>query len=188
MRYLLDDVARTLAGPMPRRQALRLLGGALAGGILGVLGVKQAGAQQNERDRGDRCGGTTCTRSQKCCNNSFCIPSTGVCCGTSATSSCTGTQKCCTTGPTPFCIPGSGVCCGASAGTSCASGRKCCPGSNFCAQNNDICCGTTSCNGNRVCCNSVCCGNNQVCCGGVCCNEDRCRHGVCQASKVGPRN
>ena len=50
MSYLLDDIARILASPIPRRQALRLLGGILAGGILSTLGVKQAAAQQESED------------------------------------------------------------------------------------------------------------------------------------------
>ena len=44
MRFLLDDVARIMASPIPRRQAFKLLGGALSGAILGTLGIRPAAA------------------------------------------------------------------------------------------------------------------------------------------------
>ncbi len=51
MSYLLDDVARLVASPIPRREALRRFGGALGVGILGTLGVKQAsGSGMSERN------------------------------------------------------------------------------------------------------------------------------------------
>ena len=42
VQSLLDDVARILAKPAPRRQALRLAAGVFAGGLLGALGMKAA--------------------------------------------------------------------------------------------------------------------------------------------------
>ena len=44
MDYLFDEAARILAGPLPRRQALRRLVGMFAGGLLAAFGSGQAEA------------------------------------------------------------------------------------------------------------------------------------------------
>jgi hypothetical protein len=103
MSYFIDDVARTLAGPTPRRDALKLVGRFLAGGLFGTFAVRQASAQPA----------------------AACNPA----CNTTS-------QQCCKTGTTPFC-----------------------------AQQNQICCGNTSCQQQRVCCNGVCCNAGQTCLG-----------------------
>src|SRR4051812_15606820 len=97
MSYLIDDVARSLASPKPRREALQLVGRMLAGGLFGAIAL---------RAQAPNCG------SQRC----------------------SGSQKCCTTGTSPFC-----------------------------AQQNQVCCGNTSCQMNRTCCSGVCCTAGQNC-------------------------
>ena len=105
MSYLIDDVARVLASPAPRRKALKLIGGALAASLFGALGVKHAAAQTTCNPR--------CTSTQKCCTTSakpFCVRSERVCCGNT---SCGEEQKCC----------GNKVCCGEE--TRCTSSGTC---------------------------------------------------------------
>lgn len=91
MDHLFDEIARILASPMPRRQAFRLLGGALVGGIVGALGIKQAAAQ------GASCGNGTCASGQKCCPGragvctAFCADVQERCCGCVR---CPETQRC----------------------------------------------------------------------------------------------
>lgn len=100
MDHLFDEIARILASPMPRRQALRLLGGALVGGIVGALGIKQAAAQVP-------CSPSApCPTGQKCCPGraGTCLPyCAGVkdnCCGCV---NCPATQRC-TPSPPDRCI------------------------------------------------------------------------------------
>ena len=107
MSYLIDDVARSLASPVPRRRALSLFGRMLLGGLFGAAGLQKASAQNA---------------------------------GTCGTKTCSNAQQCCHTAATPFC-----------------------------AQQNQVCCGSTSCLAGRACCNGVCCNANQTCLGsGVC--------------------
>jgi len=61
MSYLIDDVARSLASPKPRREALKLVGRMLAGGLLGAVALRQRAQAAN-------CGSLTCSGSQKCCS------------------------------------------------------------------------------------------------------------------------
>jgi hypothetical protein len=66
MSYPLDDVARTLASSTtPRREWLKLLGGLVAGGILGAVGIGRAVAH-------DKCGGIICFSDNECPINYFC--------------------------------------------------------------------------------------------------------------------
>lgn len=134
MSYLLDDLARILASPIPRRQALRLIGATLTGGILAVLGIRPATAQQAKNN----CGTTNCPQDQICCNTppfkAFCVTQGRTCCGRT---SCTADQTCCRTASTPFCATKGRVCCG---------NRVC--------DDHDICCG-------GVCCESGRCNNNR---------------------------
>ena len=143
MQSVFDDVARILASPLPRRQALKLVGGALAGGVLGALGVNPAAAQSN---------------ATKCKIGTFA-------CGTGCCSS--NTQTCCTTGTSPFCVSKGKICCGS---TSCSNNQTCCTtGSKpFCATKGKTCCGSTSCSSDQTCCNGTCCAKGQKCVNGRC--------------------
>lgn len=138
MSYLIDDVARILASPMPRRQALRFLSGALASGVLGTFGAKWADAAACPKGT-TACGTTCCEKGKACCTSSskpFCITAGKICCGST---SCDHGQTCCTTSARPFC---------ATAGKTC--------------------CGSTSCSKGQTCCNGVCCQAHQVCVKGRC--------------------
>jgi hypothetical protein len=79
MSYLIDDVAKTLASPMPRRKAFRFIGGVVAGAFMTTIGAKRASAAA--------CSGTTCKCNGQCCNPGQCCLSTG--CVTTSGSFCT---------------------------------------------------------------------------------------------------
>ncbi len=87
MHDLFDEAARILARPVPRRQALRQLGGVLAGAIVGALGIAHVAAAN--------CGGN-CSSAQKCCPGAvgcspFCVRKGRRCCGCT---SCRHTERC----------------------------------------------------------------------------------------------
>ena len=169
MGNFLDDAARILASPMPRRRALRLLGGAIAGGILGTLGARRAQAQT--------CN-PPCTSGRVCCSwqgTNFCITAGDTCCGN--TQGCNSSQQCCTTGTMPFCGNIGDICCGEHTCQRTSTAYHVCCGSGtsaFCSatgQSNaiPICCGTNSCNASQTCCaSSTCCNSGQRCSNGRC--------------------
>ena len=117
---LVDDAARILASPLPRRQALKALSGVLTGGLLAALGVRQAAAQT--------CS-PACKGGETCCvgvnGQRFCSIPGGTCCGNT---SCNDTQQCCRTSAQPFCTTNP-TCCGT---TSCGPNISCCA---------NVCCG-----------------------------------------------
>src|SRR5215467_8711140 len=88
MNHLIDDVARILASPTPRRKAFKLIAAALAGGLFGSVSFGQS-------DNG--CDGvpinTSCGNGKKCCGQ-FCIGAgnTDFCCSNS--SRCPPSQCC----------------------------------------------------------------------------------------------
>lgn len=65
--HWLDDVARGLAGGMPRRRALRWLGGGLAGALVGLLASAEPPTAQAAPKR-DLCNGQ-CRVTQRCCTS-----------------------------------------------------------------------------------------------------------------------
>ena len=105
MNFLLDDIARTLATPMPRRQALKIVGKTLAG----VVAAATIGAR---RGQAASCKGAN----QFSCANDCCNSTTEQCCHVTGQ----GLQK--------YCAPKNNICCG---GTSCPSGQ-CCDKKNKC--------------------------------------------------------
>jgi len=141
---LVDDAARILASPIPRRQAVKALSRILTGSLFAAFGVRSADAQRSP------CGNSTCAAGQICCTASngrqFC--GTGTCCDTI---SCEPGKSCCT-GPNQikFCSSPAQTCCGYA---SCSSSQKCCPGGTvpFCADSTAICCGGVSCGQNLFC-------------------------------------
>src|SRR5262249_23305894 len=76
MSQLFDDICRTLATPMSRSLALKLVLGLVAGAILAPFGLAQ-----RERDPcpGEKHG--SCPPGQFCCFDSFCCPQPHTCCG-----------------------------------------------------------------------------------------------------------
>ena len=115
MQSLFDDVARILAKPAPRRQALKLAAGVFAGGILGALGVGRASDADIKCLPGKvACGahGLCCPITAKCCitaaRGAYCIANKkDICCGTTA---CGPKEVCC-----------AGACC--NPGVKCVNGR-----------------------------------------------------------------
>ncbi len=161
MSALLDDIARITASSISRREAFRLVGGAVGGALLASLGLGRAsrgwgapagGAQGNPEvacpqktcnDHGTYC----CASYQTCCH--------GHCCTTEQT--CTN-NVCCPSGQTGC----GGRCC---ASSRCCNGTTCCPSNQRCS--NNVCCptGLTGCGTTR------CCLPGQVCCGSKCCSH-----------------
>jgi hypothetical protein len=136
MSALLDDISRIIASPIPRRQALRLLGGVVGGGVLTYLGrasrglgAPAGGAQQGGSQKPEKCG-----------HNQFLCPDNKTCCTTGQTC-CNG--KCCPDGQS---------CCGSRC---CARGTTCCNATTCCGRG-QTCCGTGK--------HSVCCGEHYTCC------------------------
>ena len=107
MDKLIDDVARTFAGPMARRQTFKLLGGALAALFIGASGADAqappCSPSENEQARA-RCGTDR--------DSSLCCPP-GTCCATRGR-----TAACCTQGQ---CVCSNGTC-AASTGGGCGRG------------------------------------------------------------------
>jgi hypothetical protein len=161
MSALLDDISRITASPISRREAFKLVGGAVGGALLAYLGVGRAsrglgapagGAQAPQIiprcPRGEfRCGATCCRNGLACCN--------GKC--------CTSGQTCCN----DTCCP-RGQCC---------NGRTCCPSGQRCI-NGRCCPSAQSCNGFLGIFGVICCASGQTCCDGRCCPSGQCcNHG-----------
>jgi len=105
MSYLIDDVARTLADPMPRRKAFRYLAGVLAGVFMATIGAQRASAATCAKN-GD------CMGANMCCLNGTCVSTTGnaICGGSQNGICCSGGFVCCSKGNVRSCC-GSGTCC-----------------------------------------------------------------------------
>ncbi len=90
MSYLIDDVARVLASPLPRRKAFRLLGGIMAGAFMGTVGAHRAMAANSIccsngtgcSNNGGNCGGDASSRDATCC--STCCCASGTCSSTAS--------------------------------------------------------------------------------------------------------
>ncbi len=139
MSFFLDDFARILASPLPRRQALKMAGTVFAGAFLSRGSTLQAAGACGALKQA--CGTKLCCviATQKCCTNGavyFCTGLTATCCGST---SCPAGQICCRTGAVPFCAP-----------------------------HGNVCCGTTSCSNGQTCCTNVCCAKGLACYKGRC--------------------
>jgi hypothetical protein len=82
--HVFDQIARTLASPMPRRQALGRILGALAGaGLAALVGTSRADDPSTPQPPCTIDG--DCKPNRTCCVG-FCCPNAGwVCCGGNAT-------------------------------------------------------------------------------------------------------
>jgi hypothetical protein len=105
-----DDIARVMASPMPRRQALRRIAGLCAGAAL-VAVVSPGRAQaQSKSCKSNK----DCSTGYFCCN-SICWPNGSNICGSGASSiCCPAGQVCCGVGS-------DAVCCGM--GQTCKNGK-----------------------------------------------------------------
>jgi len=170
MKNPIDELAKTLAmaNGLPRRDALRLIGGTLAGGVLATFGVGKAFAKD------PNLGNSPCAHY---CQDHFppgadrgkCVSDgahgTGACYGCGGPFELTGT--CLECGPGGACIAppvcGSGCVCFATVdgGSFCHEGQPC-AGSQGCVSSAD-------CPPGFACSNVTCCGAISICiqpCGG----------------------
>lgn len=102
MSEWIDDLARALAGPTPRRDALRLIGTLFLGSFFAALGVEKASAQS--------CS-PSCPGNQHCCpgygKSNFCAPQQQTCC---ANTTCVPPRVCCGSGATAVCCENKETC------------------------------------------------------------------------------
>jgi hypothetical protein len=184
-----DELAKSLAEGVPRREALRRLGGGLLTAMLASLGLENAWGQGGGGGSFTKCSTycNTLPRPQRSNCNSACRQ-----CGGNTSNLCPSKDSdkvtCCSQGQ---------VCCG---GVCCSSancvGQVCA----LCPQGQALC-GATCCPLTQVCCNGVCCGPGQTCISGMCqaqptcladgsqcntntppCCSGNCASGVCQAN------
>jgi hypothetical protein len=165
-----DDLSKTLAGGVSRRDVLRLIGGSIGGTVLATIGVGEAQA-------------ATSSCAAYCANfhgaaHAQCMQ-TCKRCGSDTSRLCAGFGP----GGGVTCCPGPGpvTCCSGPNGgvTCCPSGSNCCfngSGTTICCPSGTFCCGGPT---NSICCDSpsgccfnqatgqsFCCPSGQVCCGG----------------------
>jgi hypothetical protein len=181
MEHPFDRLTKALAQEMPRREALRHLGGGLATALLASLGLPTAWGQGSNCQSycralvGSPKAFATCVIS---CED--CLQGDGTLCGVSAG----GAVTCC--GPGLTCIRGecrtlAAALCGTKV---CGADEKCCLALGFakdfsacclpeevcCAPGSAVCCpqGTTCCqaNGNLGQFPTVCCREDETCCRG----------------------
>lgn len=174
-----DDLARTLARPMPRRRAVRLLGATLVTAAMPGLRPQRAAAQG--------CDGRCTGAGQSLCGEPKGVGCLHTCCNDLRPVCCkwpeTETYICC--GKNEKCGDKPGTCVPACPGPR-VCGTKCCPSGQKCTWSNRkrTCCPTSrivSKGGNRFCCpkgtlairgDRCCPPNDRDCCGGVGADED----------------
>jgi len=144
MSEFLDELARSVAKPMPRRRALRLLGGALV--TVAVPGFVTTKA----RAAASKCENRPGTKACKCsCKGDKCFPCKGAIC---IINCCRVVDEYCD------CV-GHGGCWVKPCSKPCPSGFKCCEDDEFCANSlQKLCCKI----GERG-CGPRCCQPNEEC-------------------------
>jgi hypothetical protein len=135
-----DDLSRRMAQPLPRRGALKAIGGALFGSAALV-------ALRPLRGDAKICAGTICG-SNCCSNGQVCLDVSTSKCGCAAGTKTCGPQLCCEAGGACTTLPnGTGNCCCKAGETAC--GIVCCPAGVACANKTRGICGcpagTTTC-------------------------------------------
>lgn len=132
MDQFIDNLARELAKPTSRRGVMRLIGGAMLGGLVAAWKPASLKAQT--------CS-PPCKKGRLCCTTGtspFCTDDGKFCCGNT---SCPNGHQCCGSGPTAACVnPKTETCCGNKA---CKMGETCC--------NNTACC-----NAKQICVSGSC--------------------------------
>ncbi len=140
----LDELSKSLAGSVPRRESLRLIGAALAGAVLTPLGVRTACAA-----RPDPCV-AFCRACSGTAQRNQCIVACRACNGnTSRLCGSCGTYACCAT---------SAACCNGTCTSVNSDPRNCGACGNVCSASTPVCIQGTC--GN--------CGPGSTNCGGVC--------------------
>ena len=120
---LFDDIARTLASPIPRRQAFgHILRGIAGAALVSVFGSGTAWAGENkpEREKEHRCppGETRCGK----------VGGKDVCCPKGSICWHRATGLCCRQGERPCgkgCCPEGSICCNSATGLCCGPGQIC---------------------------------------------------------------
>jgi hypothetical protein len=137
MSTLFDDVSRIIASPISRRQAFRMVSGAVGGVVLTSLGL--GSASRTWAAAGVACGDGHCPPGLTCCSpqgaNPICCPSNYTCCGPSPGGQ--GNAFCCAPGCTCCPVQGQGnaICCsGRFSSGKCPTGKSC-TGSSGCTCN-----------------------------------------------------
>jgi len=178
MSAVMDDIARIIARPIPRRQALRLVGGVVGGTIAAALGkAKGLGSWAAQVGGASVATSPKCGRGQFACgtgSRAVCCSSGTTCCGNTTVgfTCCGSSQGCCTDAKTAYCAPPRSTCC---KGASCGSTQSCCNGKCCDKLSHQTCCGTTS--------SGVCCSSGQVCCGGRCCKSGPSASNPCTSAR-----
>src|SRR5881296_2866536 len=106
MGELFDNICRTLATPMPRSRALKLIFGGVAGAVLAPFTFGRAPACPSNQTT---CGSVCCPQSQQCCTaaaptggaNNVCCPVSYVCCGNRCCKDTCNSGHCCGAGASP---------------------------------------------------------------------------------------
>ncbi|HEX8557495.1 MAG TPA: hypothetical protein VF668_05310 [Pyrinomonadaceae bacterium] len=208
MSELFDDISRIVGSPIPRRRAIRAVGGAVLGAFLGASVFRRLGSAQTATTCCRGLGGSACVfqgqvvcgrdaftqerceslggewrAGHTCCLDSHTCASPQVCCGATccdSTNSVCLNDACC---PTNRVCGNSTICC--PSGTICAPGtQECCPVARFCPGNQ------TCCPSGTVCVNEACCPSERVCTNPttnqtICCSSGRCCGGTkCCSSGV----
>jgi hypothetical protein len=100
---LFDDVARSLASPIPRRRACAQILRGLGVAALASLGIPQtalAGKPKCDRKKGEsQCGDKCCKKHEDCCGGKQCCKQNEDCCGRKLcckqNEDCCGGKQCC---------------------------------------------------------------------------------------------
>jgi hypothetical protein len=121
-----DQFAKALAGPVSRRQAVKLTLGAAAGGVISLVGARTAFGNPPCRPIGRRCNPRG--NGPRCCSN-YCDPATSTC------ACAPGTFSNCAPGATFD--PSRCLCICADGHIQCYEAGCCAPGT-FCGQYQDI--------------------------------------------------
>ena len=197
MSSFVDDLARSLAQPIPRRRALSLLGQALlAAALPSVLRPRPARANSCTECNTNPNTPILCVQpvAEGICYHDCCSP-TALCCKTAHGALCCEPTSCfeCGSAPDgdgierPICVPKTGtvyctdyeahrlfccntgeICCGAAC---CGTNEDCCTDAtfNYCCETTGTCCHGKCCKAGEECCGTFCCGLGETCCGDHCC-------------------
>jgi hypothetical protein len=115
---LFDDIARTLANPIPRRQAFgHILRGIAGAALVSVFGSGTALAGENKPER----------EKERCCPPGE-TPCGKVCCPKGSTCRNSATGLCCRPGESScgkVCCPEGSTCCNSAIGLCCGPGQIC---------------------------------------------------------------
>jgi len=153
MNALIDDISRAIASPVSRRQAFKMVSGAVGSALLASLGLGRASRALGA----DGPGAPACPRFWVPCNGKCYPPGSSCCAGTV----CDSLHHCCTN----HCCGDLQSCCGS---TCCNPLSTCCGNSTCCP------CGTACCSGKccsspgAICCGGACCPEGYLCCAGKC--------------------